>query len=70
MTRQTVLTTRNPPGANEVADQVTQTAVSTTDYRISAFLAKRYGPATLKVGRMSGASSPSRSSRDGSKRTG
>jgi phospholipid/cholesterol/gamma-HCH transport system substrate-binding protein len=50
VSRQTVVTTRNPPGANEVAEQVTQTAVTTSDYRISAFLAKRYGPATLRAG--------------------
>ncbi len=50
VSRQTVVTTRNPPGASEVAEQVTQTAVTTSDYRVSAFLAKSYGPATLRVG--------------------
>jgi phospholipid/cholesterol/gamma-HCH transport system substrate-binding protein len=50
VTRQSVVTTRNPPGANEVAEQVTQTSVATSDYRLSAFLAKRFGPATFKVG--------------------
>jgi phospholipid/cholesterol/gamma-HCH transport system substrate-binding protein len=50
VSRETVVTTRSPPGATETAEQVTETAVTTSDYRLSAFLAKRYGPATLRVG--------------------
>ncbi len=50
ITRQTAVTTRNPPGSNEVAVQEAQTVVTTDDLKFSAYLGKRLGPAALRVG--------------------
>jgi phospholipid/cholesterol/gamma-HCH transport system substrate-binding protein len=48
--RQKVVTIRTPPAANEVPQQVEQTTVTTDDLMFSAYLAKRFGPANLRVG--------------------
>lgn len=48
--RQTVVTRRSPPALDEVATQVEQSTVTTNDLKFSAYIAKRYGPAALRVG--------------------
>lgn len=50
VSRQTVVTKKTPPAPGEVDVQQEQVSVTTNDLKYSAYLAKRYGPAALRVG--------------------